>query len=329
MVSGRRGGNQHIRLIVARQARAAGPQPALGLRLGPRHVTVRANHHDSGLCMYRCPDFHSHSLASDGVLTPAALVARAAEHGVDALALTDHDTLAGLPEAQSAADEHGLALVPGIELSVLHGSREIHIVGLWVDANSPVLVARVTAQQVARRERAIRIGERLDRAARLTDTYHRACLLANSEAPGRPWFAKVLVEQGVVRDQGHAFSRFLKKGQSGFVATPWVSLEQGIADLRAAGGIPVLAHPQAYQLTRKRLRELVRDFRDAGGLAIEAVLPGLSPPQAALLEECWRHFDLAVSGGSDFHSPQQKWLRLGGLPPFPDDATPVWALRTR
>lgn len=105
-----------------------------------------------------------------------------------------------------------------------------------------------------------------------------------------------------------------------------MSLEEGVSELLAAGGIPVLAHPQAYGLTRKRLRELVRDFRNAGGLALEAMMPGLSPQQAALIEECWRHFDLAVSGGSDFHSPQQKWLALGGLPPFPADGTPVWAL---
>lgn len=292
----------------------------------PFRATVRPITITQSPVMFRCPDFHSHSLASDVMLSPAALVARAAEYGVDALALTDHDTLAGLPEAARAAREHGLSLVPGIELSVLWGSRDIHVVGLWVDADSPVLTARVEAQQAARRERAIRMGERLDRAARITGSYPKACALANTDAPGRPWFARMLVEEGVVRDQGHAFNRFLKKGQSGFVATPWVSLEQGVADLLAAGGVPVLAHPQAYQLSRKRLRELVRDFRAAGGLAIEALLPGLSPAQAALLEECWRHFDLAVSGGSDFHSPEQKWLRLGGLPPFPADATPVWAV---
>ncbi|WP_232802390.1 PHP domain-containing protein [Alloalcanivorax mobilis] len=278
------------------------------------------------LIMFHCPDFHSHSLASDGVLTPAELVARAAEYGVDALALTDHDTLDGLEEAGQAASEHGITLVPGIELSVLWGSREIHVLGLWLDTSSATLLKRVKAQQEARRQRAIRIGERLDRAARLNGTYAKACALAGSDFPGRPWFARVLVEEGAVRDQGHAFNRFLKKGQSGFVATPWVSLEQGVADLLAGGAIPVLAHPQAYQLTRKRLRELVRDFRNAGGLALEALMPGLSPHQAALLEECWRHFDLAVSAGSDFHSPAQKWLRLGGVPPFPADATPVWAL---
>lgn len=276
--------------------------------------------------MFRCPDFHSHSTASDGVLSPSELVARAAEYGVDALALTDHDTLAGLDEARAAADQHGLTLVNGIELSVLQGNREIHVLGLWVDPDSPVLRDRVAVQMQARQERARRIGARLDKAARIQDSYIKACELGDTNAPGRPWFARVLMAEGVVRDQRHAFNRFLKKGQSGYVSTPWVTLEQGVADLCAAGGVPVLAHPQAYGLTRKRLRELVRDFRNAGGLALEAAMPGLSPQQAGLLEECWRHFGLGVSGGSDFHSPQQKWLRLGGLPPFPADATPVWAL---
>ena len=275
---------------------------------------------------FQRPDFHCHSLASDGVLSPEDLVARAAEYGVDALALTDHDTLAGLPAARAAADRHGLTLVNGIELSVLWGTREIHVLGLWVNPDCPVLSARVADQLEARRLRARRIGARLDKAARIEDSYSKACALADSDTPGRPWFARVLVEEGVVRDQRHAFNRFLKKGQSAFVSTPWVSLEQGIQDLRAGGGVAVLAHPQAYNLTRKRLRELVRDFRAAGGQAMEAVMPGLSPHQAGLLEECWRHFGLAVSGGSDFHSPQQKWLSLGGLPPFPPDGTPVWRL---
>ncbi|HCE38910.1 PHP domain-containing protein [Alloalcanivorax profundimaris] len=275
---------------------------------------------------FQRPDLHCHSLASDGVLAPADLVARAAEYGVDALALTDHDTLAGLPEAHAAAARHGLTLINGIELSVLWGSREIHVLGLWVDPDCPVLAARVADQLEARRQRARRIGARLDKAARLSDSYAKACALADSDTPGRPWFARVLVEEGVVRDQRHAFNRFLKKGQSAFVSTPWVSLEQGIQDLSAGGGVPVLAHPQAYNLTRKRLRELVRDFRAAGGQAMEAVLPGLTRHQAGLLEECWRHFGLAVSGGSDFHSPGQKWLSLGGLPPFPPDGTPVWRL---
>ncbi|MCH2557534.1 MAG: PHP domain-containing protein [Alcanivorax sp.] len=275
---------------------------------------------------FQRPDLHCHSLASDGVLAPADLVARAAEYGVDALALTDHDTLAGLPEARAAAAGHGITLIDGIELSVLWGTREIHVLGLWVNPECPVLGARVAAQLDARRERARRIGARLDKAARIEDSYAKACEKAASDTPGRPWFARVLVEEGVVRDQRHAFNRFLKKGQSAFVSTPWVTLEQGVRDLLAAGGVPVLAHPQAYSLTRKRLRELVRDFRNAGGLAMEAVMPGLSAQQAGLLEECWRHFGLAVSGGSDFHSPQQKWLSLGGLPPFPPDGRAVWQL---
>ncbi|AFT70597.1 Polymerase and Histidinol Phosphatase PHP, putative [Alloalcanivorax dieselolei B5] len=277
--------------------------------------------------MYQCPDFHSHSRASDGQLTPAELVSRAADYGVDALALTDHDTLAGLPEARARARDLGLELVPGIELSVQWDNREIHVLGLWLDEDNPVLRARVASQMDARRERARRIGDRLDRAAGLTGSYHKACALADSDAPGRPWFARMLISEGKARDNQHAFNRFLKKGQSAYVSTPWCTLEQGVADLLAAGAVPVLAHPLAYNMTRKRLRQLVGAFRDAGGLALEALMPGLTPAQGALLEECWRHFGLAVSGGSDFHSPEQKWLRLGGLPPYPKDAVPVWAAR--
>ncbi|EKF74063.1 polymerase and histidinol phosphatase PHP [Alcanivorax hongdengensis A-11-3] len=276
---------------------------------------------------YQCPDLHSHSLASDGALSPSELVKRAADYGVTCLALTDHDTLAGLPEARAAASQHGIDLVNGIELSVRYETREIHVLGLWLDTDNGALQARVAAQREARVERARQIGRKLDRAAGLANSYERACELADDVAPGRPWFAKMLEQAGRVRNHRHAFNRFLKQGQSAYVSTPWCSLEEGIAAIREAGGIAVLAHPQAYGMTRKRLRQLMGAFKAAGGEGMELAMPGLTPQQQTLLNECWQHFDLAVSAGSDFHSPEQRWLALGRLPPLPSQARPVWAGR--
>ena len=146
--------------------------------------------------MTACFDLHSHSLASDGALSPTDLVARAADYGVTHLALTDHDTLRGLDEARQAAQARGMTLINGIELSVRHDNREFHVLGLWVDVDDPTLQARVSAQNEARINRAREIGRRLDRAAGLANSYERACELANNDAPGRPWFAKLLEQAG-------------------------------------------------------------------------------------------------------------------------------------
>ncbi|PKM21791.1 MAG: hypothetical protein CVV10_07600, partial [Gammaproteobacteria bacterium HGW-Gammaproteobacteria-14] len=182
-------------------------------------------------------DFHCHSLASDGALTPTALLARAAAAEVDCLALTDHDTLAGQAEARVAAQQQGVTLISGIELSVCWDSRELHMVGLAFDPEHPAMVSLVEAQQQARTVRAQRIGAKLDRAATLVDSYERAVDLSGQQAPGRPWFAKMLLAAGRVRDEQHAFNRYLKPGQSCFVATPWASLEEAAQAVRAVLGI--------------------------------------------------------------------------------------------
>lgn len=271
-----------------------------------------------------CFDLHSHSLASDGALSPADLVDRAADYGVTVLALTDHDTLAGLPEAHEAALRRGIRLINGIELSVRHENREYHILGLGLDIDNSQLCERVASQQEARVNRAREIGRRLDKAATLANTYERTCELAGTPAPGRPWFARFLEQTGRVRNSRHAFNRFLKQGQSAFVATPWCTMEDAIADIHAGGGQAVVAHPHGYGLTRKKLRQLLTAFKGFGGDGLEVAMPGLSRPQQELLDECWQHFDLKVSAGSDFHSPEQKWLALGRLPDLPKGATPVW-----
>lgn len=268
-------------------------------------------------------DYHCHSTASDGTLSPTELVEAAAAAGVQQLALTDHDTLAGLPEAAAAARACGLSLLPGIEVSVAWSRREVHIVGLGMDIADPGLVALVAAQQQARVRRAETIGKRLDKAAGLAGSYGRAAALAGTDAPGRPWFARMLVAEGKVRDEEHAFNRFLKAGQSAYVSTPWIEMAEAVAVLRAAGGVAVVAHPVRYGLTRRKLRQLLTDFCEAGGQALEVAMPRLNEAQQALLRECLRDFPLHASGGSDFHTPAQKWLTLGRLPTLPEGAQPV------
>lgn len=276
------------------------------------------------ICRPQNYDFHCHSSASDGMLSPAELVARASLQGIRRLALTDHDTLAGLPEAALAAGQAGIELVPGIELSVGWDSRELHLVGLNIDPQHPAMLSLVAAQQQARRLRAEKIGARLDKAAGLTGSYQRAAELAGSDAPGRPWFARMLVAAGKVRDMNHAFDRYLRQGQSAFVRTPWVPLDEAVGVVNAAGGLAILAHPLRYGLTRRKLRKLLAEMGELGRCGLEVALPGQNGTHQRLLDECLRDFDLYASGGSDFHSPEQKWLELGRLPDLPDGVRPVW-----
>lgn len=271
-----------------------------------------------------CFDFHCHSQASDGELTPTELVQRAAAKGVQWLALTDHDTHAGLQEAANACETAGIRLIAGAEWSLQWGNRDLHVLGLNVDPAEEGMCQFEAGQLALREKRAQLMGKKLDKAAGLTGSYDAACQLAGSNTPGRPWFARHLIAEGKVRDMPHAFNRFLKKGQSAFVPTQWPDLVTGIAAIRQAGGIAVLAHPQHYNLTRTKLRRLLTDFCDAGGEGMEVVMPNLTLHQKQRMAECLRDFPLYASGGSDFHSPNQHWLELGKLPAFPEGAKPVW-----
>ncbi len=259
-------------------------------------------------------------------MSPTEVVERAAEAGVEWLALTDHDTHAGLDEAFCASQQQGIQLIPGAEWSLKWNKRDWHVLGLNVDPAHEAMTQLETYQQAARLKRAQQIGKRLDKAANLIGSYEKACTLADNPAPARPWFARMLLAEGRVRSMNHAFNRFLKKGQSAFVATPWASMEEGIAAIKAAGGTAVLAHPQHYKLTRTKLRRLLTAFCELGGEGLEVVMPNLTPHQNRLLAECLHDFSLVASGGSDFHSPEQKWLKLGGLPAMPAKARPVWDL---
>lgn len=259
-------------------------------------------------------DYHCHTTVSDGALSPTELVELAAHHGVQSLAITDHDTVAAYPEAQIAAKNTGIELISGVELSVLWGRNELHLVGLGMDLAHQEFTDLIAEQQSARTKRARKMGERLDKATGLTGAYEAAVALANSEAPGRPHFAQYLVAQKQVRDMEHAFNRFLKAGRSGYVSTPWVSLEDAVGIIKRAGGVAVIAHPVRYRLTRMKLRRLLSEFCTYGGQGLEMALPRLAPAQEDMLYDCFQELPLVASGGSDFHSPQQQWLTLGKVP---------------
>jgi predicted metal-dependent phosphoesterase TrpH len=269
-------------------------------------------------------DLHSHSTCSDGLLTPAALARRAAERGVEALALTDHDEVCGLAEAAVAARESGIRLINGAELSVSWRDVTLHVLAFRIDPACPALIEGLAAIREGRSGRARRIGDSLA-AAGIPDAYEGALQFVTSESLiGRTHFARFLVETGHARDMKEVFKRYLVPGRPGHVPHEWASLSQAIAWIHAAGGQAVLAHPGRYKVGATAMRELLGELREAGGDGIEVVSPSHTAAQTALFARHARVFGLLASAGSDYHGPGESWVDLGDMPPLPAGVTPVW-----
>ncbi len=268
-------------------------------------------------------DLHTHSTASDGTLTPAELVARAAAAGVTVLALTDHDTTSGIAEATAAALEHGIRLIAGVEISATWGERTVHIVGLGVAVDAPELATGLAELRTFRAWRAEEIGRRLAKHG-IDDAYEGARGFSNGSLIGRTHFARLLVQRGLAADTNEVFKRFLTHGKPGHVAGQWASLEAAVSWIRAAGGQAVIAHPGRYRLTHTRLLRFIREFHNAGGAALEVVTSTHSRDDILNFARLAREQQLLASVGSDFHGPEHAWLQLGRLPPFPTNCVPVW-----
>ena len=270
-------------------------------------------------------DLHCHSTRSDGVLSPTDVVRRAAARGVDVLALTDHDELAGLDEAREAAHQAGIVVVPGSELSVTWEGETIHVLGLSVDARDSPLATGLSGIRSGRDERARRIGEALE-VAGIPDAFEGALTYVTSERLiSRTHFARYLVESGHVRDMKDAFKRYLTAGKPGYVPHAWASLSQAVTWIRGAGGQAVIAHPGRYKLTASGLRSLVAEFRDLGGAGLEVVSPSHTSAQYTEFAALARAHGLRASCGSDFHGPGESHLDFGDLPPMPAGVEPVWS----
>jgi predicted metal-dependent phosphoesterase TrpH len=273
--------------------------------------------------MFSTIDLHSHSTASDGTLSPVELVRRAAESGVRALALTDHDTTEGLEEAQRAARALGIALIPGVEISVTWHGTTVHLVGLRLDHRSAVLQQGLARLRAFRDWRAGEIGRRLERHG-VVDALEGARELSNGRLISRTHFARHLVRTGHARDEREVFRRFLLSGKPGHVAGQWAALEEAVAWILAAGGEAVIAHPTRYKMTRTRLRRLIAEFKAVGGRALEVVSGSHSRDDGFTMARHTADFALRASAGSDFHGPENPWIELGRLPALPEGCVPVW-----
>ena len=268
-------------------------------------------------------DLHCHSNVSDGVLPPADVVARAAANGVHALALTDHDDVAGIAAAQAAADAAAVVLIPGVEISVTWGGQTVHIVGLRIDPAHPELAAGLAGIRRGRIERARRMGDDLARAG-ITGAYEGAFDHAvNKEMVGRTHFARWLVAEGHASDMRSAFKRFLTRGHPGYVEHEWTALENAVGWIRASGSMAVIAHPGRYAFNARELHLLLDAFRALGGEGIEVITGSHHPSEYGKFADLARAFGLKASRGADFHAPGEG-IDIGRLPALPHYCQPVW-----
>jgi predicted metal-dependent phosphoesterase TrpH len=268
-------------------------------------------------------DLHCHSNMSDGVLSPAEVVARAVANGVHALALTDHDDVAGIAAAQAVAATAGLRLIPGVEISVSWGGQTVHIIGLRIDPRHPVLAAGLHGIRQGRVERARRMGDDLAQSG-IVGAYEGACdYAANKQLVGRTHFARWLVAQGHAPDMRAAFKRFLTRGNPGYVEHEWATLENAVDWIRASGGMAVIAHPGRYAFNARELHLLLDAFRALGGEGIEVICGGHHPTEYGKFADLARAFGLKASRGADFHAPGEG-ADIGHLPALPHYCRPVW-----
>lgn len=270
-------------------------------------------------------DLHTHSTASDGSYPPAELVRQAHAAGVTHLALCDHDCTDGLAEAQAEAASCGLKLIPAVEISTTWHGKSVHVVGLNIDPACAVLQQGLARLQAVRLGRAEEMGRRLAKEG-IMGSFEAAQTLAGVGMITRTHFAKFLAALGLAATVRDVFDHYLVQGKPGYVHTEWASLEEGVEWIKSAGGIAVVAHPQRYRLTGSWLNRLMMEFKAAGGEAVEVIAGNASPGDIQSSASAVRRHGLAASVGSDFHGPDNPWLKLGRLPDLPKDLTPVWSL---
>lgn len=268
-------------------------------------------------------DLHSHSTYSDGLLSPALLLERAKQGGLTMLALTDHDTVAGVIDLLNMKEDPAIRIIPGIELSVQWKKYDVHILGLNINVHAPELQAVILEQQERRIIRAQAIGVALQKCG-IADAYAKACAIAGHTKVGRAHYAQLLLKEGYVRDMKSAFKTYLGKGKVAYVPVTWINLPTAVSVIRAAGGHAVIAHPLKYKLTRTKLHEFIQAFQEFGGTGIEVVSGDMMAADIETMAKICKKFSLLASSGSDYHGEGLSRTPLGRQKPLPNDCIPIW-----
>ncbi len=268
-------------------------------------------------------DLHCHSTVSDGVLPPTDLVNYAADCGILALALTDHDDLGGLDEAARAAKSRDVRFIPGVEISVTWRKRTLHIVGLRIDPTYPPLLEGLHRIRAGRHTRAEGMAAGLSKIG-IHGSLEGAYQYSKESIISRTHFARFLVEKGYAKDTRSVFKKYLVKGKPGYFEHEWTSLDNAVRWITGSGGVAVIAHPGRYDLGRINTSLLMNEFRNLGGTSIEVVTGSHSVPQYQQFAKIAKQFSFSASTGSDYHGPGQSYIEMGRMPSLPLDCVPVW-----
>jgi predicted metal-dependent phosphoesterase TrpH len=245
-------------------------------------------------------DLHTHSTASDGVLTPQQLVQHAAEKKLAVLAFTDHDTTARIEEAQREAEKPGIIFLGGIEITVQWTSGEFHLLGLGIKNTSEEMKALIQFLKDARYQRNSQMAQKL-REEGVDITLEEVQKRFDIPNIGRPHFAALLEEKGIVRRRQQAFDRYFAKGRPCYVDRTGADLDAAIKAIVTSGGLPVLAHPLSLYVSWGRMEETLTNIRDHGVKGLEAWHPGARVAEAERFEQLAHKLGMCVTAGSDYH----------------------------
>ena len=275
-------------------------------------------------------DLHTHSNISDGTLTPELLVQSAIEKGIHTLALTDHDTMDGLMQAELIAKNQPIKIISGVEISsqwsrpTTQKSYGVHIVALNMQNPEP-LQRLLTEQKKIRAERSKQICDLLIPLIDM-DIYEDVLAKVDGEPDRvtRTHIAKTLVEKGIVSRAQQAFDKYIKEGKKAFVKFDGLGLEETIKVIHESQGFAVLAHPTRYDMSATNIRYLIEIFAKFGGDAVE-LPPAIEPASTRqMVDRMIAEFDLKVSVGSDFHGDNMPWVKLGNIPRVKEGQVGIW-----
>jgi len=255
------------------------------------------------------PDLHCHSHFSDGKHPPEALLTLAEESGISHLAITDHDFITDTSKLSSKTN---VELICGVEISCAWHNREVHIVGLFIDPGSETLNKLLEQQRFKRKQRFITMDEKLQSHG--IEGLHSYLESLPCETRTRSHVAEFLVTQKHCRNWDKAFKNFLSRRGKAYVPIEWASLYDVVKLIGEAEGIAIVAHPGRYGLTRTKIKQLVSEFKEAGGEAIEGTYANVDPSMRKFLCELAIKENLYISAGSDFHTADRHWTELGKFP---------------
>ena len=256
-------------------------------------------------------DLHLHTTASDGVMSPSEIVRYAKAKGLQAIAITDHDTIEGLEEGLSEGEKIGFEVIPGVEISAEHSPGSMHLLGFFIDNHHPFLNERLEYLQKARTERNPKIVEKLNRLG-IKITYEEVLKASGGGQVGRPHFAQVLLEKKYVKNFQDAFDRFLKKGAPAYVDKFRFTAKEALHFINGAKGVAVLAHPNTLNMDGySELEDLVLQLTEEGLKGIEVYYPEHSALEVAQYKTLAQRYGLLMTGGTDYHGIEKNGLDIG------------------